>query len=684
MLPEEYKKLVRQIKQGKHLPDAVYLHRSATEALPASLSTFFNTLLTGQNIKQAHWTVVKFFKQDLKLSLLDYPDFFTAPFPVLHTSHALTPTDSACRKTSYTKSKNPPILHRKETLLLPGHPDIPKFSRLTQQAEAAGLFKNTRTIGFKKNWESLLEKKGLHLEGHKLVSTAPKTEPEQTPEQKIARHKTAINRNSLSTPVQSLLRNNYLNGAHTFFDYGCGKGDDINILKEHGVNASGWDPVFFPDVPINRADIVNLGFVLNIIESPEERRETLKKAFALASKLLVASVMLGSESLIRQFKSYGDGIITSRNTFQKYYTQTEFRKYLETVLNTAPIAAGPGLFYIFKDELVEQQFLVDRQRKRQNWQRLSYTDPPERMKIKQKALYERHRDLLDDFWEQCLYFGRLPLNDEYTKTEELKTVCGSLPKAQTLVTAIHGHGTFKKAEQERRNDLLVHFALSLFRQHNPYKNMPKSLKKDIKHFFGSYTEAVEEARSLLFSVGNTETIKSECSEGYKTLQKGCLDPGHSWTLHMDYFDCLSPVLRIYVGCAAQLYGDLHTVDLFKIHMQSNKVSLMRYDDFSGKPLPLLQERIKINLREQHIDFYTYGDEYPCHPLYLKSRYIGPDFHRHDDQAAFDRKLQQFYWLDLNGFGMPIDQLNEEFACRNITLENFNLICQDRGNSKTYQ
>lgn len=664
----EYKNTIKSIKYGKKLPDSVYLHESALNELPKDLYNFIKLISNLHSLTIDTWNIVKFFKRDFKLSFLDYPDFFSKPFPSLKISYTINLEDSTCRKHQYTKSENPPILHRKETLLLPTHPDAENFSILTKQAEAEGLFQNTRTIGFKKNWEALLREKGLYFDGHLLGKV-----DETISHKKIDRHKTAIDRHCLSKPVQSLYRHNFLNGDYTFFDYGCGKGDDINILKEYGLEASGWDPVFCPDEKPIRADIVNLGFVLNIIESPQERRETLKKAFMLAKKIIVISVMLGSKSLINQFKPYGDGVITRRNTFQKYYTQTEFRVYLETTLDASPITAGPGLFYIFKDELEEQNFLVDRQRRKRNWQKLSYTKSPKRREIKRKALYSQHQALLEDFWKQCLYFGRLPLKTEYKKTEELRAVCGSLQKAFTVLSAIHGLPEFKQAERERRNDLLVHFALILFQQKKPYKLMPKSLQKDIKHFFGKYTDVEEEAKTLLFSVGNTGTIKSQCEAEYKKFLIGRFDQGHSWTLHIDYLDRLSPTLRVYAGCATHLYGDLHGVDLFKIHMQSNKVSLMRYDDFAGKPLPLLLERIKINLREQQIDFFTYGDEFPSQPLYLKSDYIDPEFNHYSDQVSFDRQLKQLDWLDISGFGMPVDQLNEEFSKRKITLEGFSIL-----------
>ena len=79
------------------------------------------------------------------------------------------------------------------------------------------------------------------------------------------------------------------------------------------------------------------------------------------------------------------------------------------------------------------------------------------------------------------------------------------------------------------------------------------------------------------------------------------------------------VLRIYIGCATQLYGDIENFDLIKAHIRSGKVSLMRYDDWN-KDEPLLLERIKIKLRELDIDFFEYRGEFSPAPLLNKERY----------------------------------------------------------------
>jgi DNA phosphorothioation-associated putative methyltransferase len=650
----EFKKSVNSIKIGKHLPDAIYIHESAMKALPPKLLEFLNRTLSRSDFQPFSWNVIKLSKRDFKISFLNYPEFFKAGFPTLKSSHSIDLHGFKLKKMHYDSSKNPPILHRKETLLSPGNPLIPDFQKLTKQAENAGLFVDKRKIGFKTQWEKNLHKKGIVVEGHSIIKSTKIWNG-------IERHKTAIDRYSLSTPVQSLYRHNYLNGEYTFFDYGCGKGDDLNIVKELGVRACGWDPVYQAEGKIQTADIVNLGFVINIIDSPNERTQILKNAYRLSKKILVVSVMLGSESITSKFKKHGDGVITSRNTFQKYYTQNEFSEYLENSLNESAIAVGPGLFYIFKDKIEEQQFLIDRQRQRKNWKKISYTDPPDRLEIKQKAFYARHKDLLDDFWDTCLQFGRLPINSEYNKSKLLRAICGSHQKAFKLIKDIHDKSDFEKAESDRRNDLLVYFALSLFNKRKPYKNMPKVLQKDIKHFFNRYSDTIQEATDLLFSVGNTQTIRSECKKAYDLLNTGKMDGDHSWTIHIDYINHLSPVLRTYIGCATQLYGDMDGVDLIKIHMQSNKVSLMRYDDFGGKPLPLLMERIKIDLREQFIYFYAYGDKFKPQPLYLKSKYIGDGYPHYEEQISFDEKLSSFEWLDLSGFGPRIDEFEEMLA-----------------------
>ena len=59
---------------------------------------------------------------------------------------------------------------------------------------------------------------------------------------------------------------------------------------------------------------------------------------------------------------FGDGIVTGMGTFQKYYTQAEL-EYLETQTGVEAIPATLGVYYLFRDETLQQQVLARRYRR---------------------------------------------------------------------------------------------------------------------------------------------------------------------------------------------------------------------------------------------------------------------------------------------------------------------------------
>src|SRR4051794_17422022 len=98
-------------------------------------------------------------------------------------------------------------------------------------------------------------------------------------------------RHDLSQPVALLVRHGLIKPGAAVFDYGCGQGDDLRILSASGIEAAGWDPHFRPEAVQTPAPIVNLGFVLNVIEDPIERRDALRGAWALTEQVLSIATM---------------------------------------------------------------------------------------------------------------------------------------------------------------------------------------------------------------------------------------------------------------------------------------------------------------------------------------------------------------------------------------------------------
>lgn len=621
---DKYKNFIKQVEVGKQLPDSVYIHQSAETALPEELSVVLGKIASALKITSADWNILKLYKRDFKIAFLSYPDFESYSYPALKCSYTIDLSKLSIRKASYEKSDNPPILHRKETFVKEDFPLSPVFREITAEGEKIGLYENTRNIGFRKNWERLISNKGYYLDKEgRLHPKADRDTAEVIPISEgieVARHRTAIDRNQLSAPMQVLAQHNYLNGEFTVLDYGCGKGDDLRELEAHGLDISGWDPVHLPDGELINSDIVNLGFVINVIEDREERNETLRRAWEYADKLLIVSVMIAGQSVIQQFTPYKDGVITSRKTFQKYYSQSEIRSYVETTLGENTIAVGQGIFVVFKDKMEEQLFLLERQHVRRDWQQKTQRQIRSKEPALRKDIIDKHLELFTDFWESSLELGRIPANNEFEFSEQIRRVAGSHNKAHQALITHFGSELFEEAQQKRKDDLLVYFALGLFGKRKPQTKMPDSLKRDIKYFYSSYNDAIEQSREALFAVGNPELIEEACNKAYEQIRSGELTEGHSYTFRKEFLGELPPELRIYIGCATQLYGDLEKFHLVKAHMTSGKVSILRYDDWN-KNVPLLVERIKIKMRDQDVDFFDYGDRFEPPPLPNKHQFL---------------------------------------------------------------
>ncbi|MEO1942804.1 MAG: DNA phosphorothioation-associated putative methyltransferase, partial [Candidatus Thioglobus sp.] len=568
---------------------------------------------------------------------------------------------------SYSDTENVPILHRKELFISASDKNYDDFVIITEEGEAAGLYENSRIIGFKKSWERIIKQKGYELVDGRLFRATAALYSDESNDSTIDRYKTAIQRQGLSSPMKILAKHNYLNGEYTVFDYGCGLGDDLNELEAHGIDAAGWDPTHRPDIDRFPCDLVNIGFVINVIEDREERIEAVQLAFEIADKLLVVSAMIAGEAHIQKFTAYKDGIITSLNTFQKYYCQTELQVFIENTLDENAIAVGQGIFFIFKDKLEEQLFLANRQKRNHNWKQI--TTRPSSSKEKFELVYAENELLFNKFWHTCLALGRIPANNEFEESAKLKQLVGSNSKVFTLLNSLFENNEFEAAEHYRKDDLLVYFSLSQFEKRQPYIHLPEQLQRDVKAFFGNYITATDIARELLYSIADTEQIIEKCLQAHKSLPASVLLENHSLIFHKDFLELLPALLRVYVGCGNQLFGDLDEIQLIKIHFHSGKVSFMEYEDFDDAPLPLLKGRVKVKLAQQTVDFFDASDEYAPQPLYFKSHYLTEGSPNYKKQCGFDKKITSILPSNTR-YGLQLDALNDLLKTNKLEIKGF--------------
>lgn len=633
---------VEALSVGKRVPDGVYLHVDLLPQLPVALREIVEEARVLSRLEPDAFNVVRFAPTGCKVSLLAYPGFHEEAFPALASSCAVDVRSRSASLRKYDPQGNPPILHRKELLLPPDHPRAVEYAALTRKVEERGLFSDSRSIGTKRVWEAKLRRLRLHVDGHTLLEADDSGR--KVDDADVHRHRTALQRYSMSAPMQALWRHGLLQGR-SVFDYGCGRGDDVRILEQLGVEAAGWDPHFAPKQTRREADVVNLGYVINVIEDLRERRDALLGAFKLTRKVLSVAALIGGRSAYEQHRLFRDGVLTSRNTFQKYFSQQELREYLENTLGREPIAVAPGIFLVFRDDDEEQRFLAARQTLARCQTMLPRA---ERARSARPSRWEQHRDLLDDFWQRCVQLGRLPKDVEYSRLPELRGSIGSPQSVLRRLCEERGEDSLKAARQLRMEDLLVYLALNVFERRKSFGHLPDAVQRDIAGFWGSYATAREDATRLLFSIAKTDVVLEACRKA-ATKGTGHLDGDHSLQLHTSQVSRLPAVLRVYVSCAARLYGDITTADLAKIHVQSGKLTLTTYDDCEGKPLPRLLERVKINMRTQQVQFFDYGPDTAEQLLYNKSRYIPHDFPNYEKQVHFDAALGRL-GIDLSGYG----------------------------------
>jgi DNA phosphorothioation-associated putative methyltransferase len=450
----------------------------------------------------------------------------------------------------------------------------------------------------------------------------------------IPRHKTALRRAELSRPVQCALRDGLLDSRLTVFDYGCGHGRDIDLLRAQGIACDGWDPVFRPAPPPHPADVVHLGYVLNVIESPAERADTLLRAWQLCGRLLVVAAQVEVPGRGRDRVPFGDGVLTGRGTFQKFYEQGELKAYLEATLDTEAVAAALGVFYVFKDEAARQQFLASRYRRRA-------AAPRQR---RSERRFEEHRDVLEPFMAAVARLGRLPEADEFSQADEVTARFGSLKRAFALVRRVTGAEEWDAVHRRHTEDLLVYLALARFRKRPPLGQLPPGLRRDLRAFFGTYTRGCRQADALLFQAGDAAGIDAAC----RRSAVGKLPPNALY-IHTSALEALEPLLRVYEGCARAYLGEVEGANVVKLHRFSGKVSYLAYPEFDTDPHPALRRCVKLSLRSRELTCYDYTthDNPPVlhrkeaflaagHPLHAKFARLTEHEERHgllDDPAA---------------------------------------------------
>ena len=395
------------------------------------------------------------------------------------------------------------------------------------------------------------------------------------------RHRTAISRTDYSRPIRVALADGVIGPDTTVFDYGCGLGDDLRHLRFRGIECWGWDPVHLHGGNRAHAQVVNLGYVINVIEDADERAKCLACAWDCAERVLIVSGRLASQT--RDFTPvgrYADGLVTSVPTFQKLYQQNELRVWIEAQLGQPAVAGGPGVFYVFRDPADRMGYLASRFR----------SGTADSLPSVASSI-DAHKELLQPLVEFFRAHARTPGDDEIDNAAEICERLGSLRRALRLIERAHDPDRWQRIITARGHDLLLFLALSRFDGRPRFGQLPLTLRRDIKGLFPSYRQACAEADVALRAVGDLGRI----SRATERSNVGKRTPSALY-VHESALDALPPLLRLYEGCARSYIGRIDGANLIKLHTDEPMVSYLSYPDFESDPHPALAEATTVHLQ----------------------------------------------------------------------------------------
>uniref|UniRef100_UPI003D8A62E7 DNA phosphorothioation-associated putative methyltransferase n=1 Tax=Gordonia sp. B7-2 TaxID=3420932 RepID=UPI003D8A62E7 len=416
-----------------------------------------------------------------------------------------------------------------------------------------------------------------------------------------ARQRTAIARSTLSMPLRTALRDRILVSERSVFDYGCGRGEDIRRLTHMGFEVAGWDPFYRAEAERTPADVVMLTYVLNVIEDASERRQALAAAWELSKEVLVVSCRLTWEKAQVVGDAHGDGVVTTRNTFQHLFTTNELRQLVDSVTGVRSVSPAPGIVYAFRTEQLRLQFLSQDTITRHAW-------------AESEDLTSAIHDVVS-FAEQR---GRAPLLEEMPPT--IAALVATVSRTEIGALIKKGADPAKLAEGAKRStlDTLLYLGITIFSGRPRFVDLPIGVQADVRSHFQSYREACARADRLLLKIKDDRYIRGAMTNSVGKMTATAL------YVHERAVPRMPVVLRLYEHCGSVAAGRPEDWNILKLDHRGRRVSWSQYPGFDKDPHPKLAWTFGVDMATLESKFQSFIDRDNRPLLHRKEEFVAPD------------------------------------------------------------
>lgn len=387
--------------------------------------------------------------------------------------------------------------------------------------------------------------------------------------------------------------------------------------------------------------------VRELASNPHERVETLRTAWGYARRGMAVAVMPQGKYRTDGLKAHGDGWLSRKRTFQKYFSQDEITELVRSVTGERPVTFAPGILAVFRDKDLEQQVAFRKRSRSLLFPDMALPPRPKRARpAGAEPLAIRAGDELGSIWRTALALGRIPTEEEVDAETRQALQGKGISVGRALAACVRevlNSDLLAQAAAARKEDLLVHFALSLFPGAPRYGSLPASIQRDVRTFFGTHAAVMEAARQELLSLRNPERLEEAfslaSSEGLASFEAGAL------RFAMERLPRMPVAVRIVTGCAEIVHEGISAADLAEVTTRPVAVTVLACEGFDTA-LPRVRSSTEVDLARQRTRMRSYKDRV----LYLRSRFLERDHPAYAKQHAADARLLSLGIVDEAGRG----------------------------------